>query len=82
MKLATAEININFQARLQINLSNKNYCIDVDDEVNNPMKLDVAVDILGSMFISSKMGPIKSPPATPRDPARMPATKTMPLNLR
>lgn len=55
--------------------------MDVDDDVNNPIKLDVAVDILGSIFISSKIGPISRPPATPNDPANIPAIKTTILNF-
>jgi len=46
----------------------------VEHAVNTPMKLEVAVEILGSNPKISKIGPISRPPAIPNDPARIPAS--------
>lgn len=60
---------------------NNVYWNDVLNAVNTPMKLEVAVEILGSSPITKRMGPMSNPPAIPKDPARIPAMKHIQISL-
>lgn len=55
----------------------KMYWTPVESAIHIPIKLDVAVEILGSIFIWIKMGPMSSAAAMPRAPDRAPVMKMM-----